>query len=79
MWAGDNVLALVWSFTDELQSIPYRIELNAKKYSCTCPAFTHRRNCKHLTTFREGMRSGSIHTDNRYNLTDYGKEVLGKK
>ena len=79
MWAGDNVLALVWSFTDELQQIPYRIEYHSKKYSCTCPAFTHRRNCKHLITFREGMRSGAIHTDSRYNLTDYGKEVIGKK
>lgn len=79
MWAGDNVLALVWSFTNDLQDIPYRIEYSAKKYSCTCPAFTHRRNCKHLTAFRDGMKANTLHNDSRFNLTDNGKDFLVKK
>lgn len=78
MWAGDNVLALVWSFSNEMQDIPYRIELVAKRYSCTCPAFTHRKYCKHLGAWREGAKDGSILKDDRFNVTDYGKQVIGK-
>lgn len=76
---GANVLALVWSFSNEYKDIPYRISLISKKYSCNCPAFVHRRNCKHLITFREGMSSGTILNDKRYNVSDIGKEIIEKK
>jgi len=76
-WFGDNVLALAWSFTNPLQEIPYRITRNNKnRLACTCPAFVHRYNCKHISSFRTIVKH-RIEDDEYIRLTDYGKKVYG--
>lgn len=78
MWAGEHVVALVWSFTDALAEIPYRISYESKKYSCNCPQFTFRRTCKHVATFRSAAKDGTLANDKRYNITDYGRKIISK-
>lgn len=76
---GDHVLSLVWSFTNDMVDIPYRVSYEDKKYSCNCPQFTFRKVCKHLTTFRTAAKDGTLFSDKRYNITDYGRQFLGLK
>lgn len=82
-----ETIALVWSFRDTIQEIPYRISYNestnthGKKsvyWRCTCPAFTKRRGytCKHLTTLKEEVKEGIILSDDRYRITSLGKKIL---
>ena len=90
MWAGDNVVALVWSFSDPNNDIPYRISClgspkreggDGRKWACTCAGFTKRggKTCTHLRTMREESKSGAILADQRFQLTDYGLKILKLK
>lgn len=87
MVTNDNTIAIVWSFTNDNMDIPYRINCsgktkadggNGRKWECNCPSFTKRggKTCKHLITMREEARSGAILADKRYQLTEYGLEIL---
>lgn len=76
MFFGEYVIAIVWSFTNINSDIPYRIEYVSNKWSCSCPAFSFRKTCKHLITLREQAKDKSLLNDRRYSLTDYGKEIL---
>lgn len=88
MWEdADNVVAVVWSFKDPNKEIPYHITCsgktkgqggNGRKWECNCPSFTKRggKTCKHLITMRQESKSGSLLADKRYQLTQYGLEIL---
>jgi len=72
---GENVVALVWSFSNSFSDIPYRISF-IKKFACSCPAFRFRQTCKHISTLKDHLKNNSIHTDDKYSISDYGKEIL---
>jgi hypothetical protein len=82
------MIALVWSFKNKLQDIPYRIThkplvktngLRILNMRCNCPAFNFQgkgKSCKHLTALKEGVNNKTIEDDERFTLTDYGRQVL---
>jgi hypothetical protein len=84
----EEMIALVWSFRDKLQDIPYRIthRTNVKMHGakitnmhCNCPAFTYQgkgKTCKHLTALKEAVADKSIENDDRFNLTPYGRALF---
>ncbi|MCZ2224767.1 MAG: hypothetical protein LC122_14180 [Chitinophagales bacterium] len=77
----DNAIAFVWSFTDIVQEVPYRIERklsgrNNYKLTCSCPYFVNRRKtCKHITMFNNLKDCGLLGYDKRFTVTDFGKEI----
>lgn len=78
---GDELLAHVWSFSSDLAEDPYMIVLKpgAKpRKICTCPRFIYSgsKTCKHLATLRQKVKDGTILQDDRYKLTDFGKEYF---
>lgn len=78
---GDETICFVWSFLDKMSDIPYRIDLKAgakPRKVCTCPAFSYSggSTCKHLITMRQEAKDGTLLTDDRYQLTDFGKKLL---
>jgi hypothetical protein len=79
---GNPIIAFVWSFRDQLAEIPYRIEQTAgtrPRKTCTCPAFSYSggSTCKHLQALKKGIKDGTILTNDKFQLTAYGKESLG--
>jgi hypothetical protein len=88
--SDSNVVALVWSLTNQWKEMPYTISRNGKnkkdggsgvEWKCTCPSFIHRgqKTCKHLSLLKSGAKDGSILFDNRFNITDFGLEILKLK
>jgi hypothetical protein len=78
---GIETIAFVWSFNNKMNDIPYRIELRegAKpRKTCTCPAFSFSggKTCKHITALKAGVKDKSILSDERFQLTDFGKQYL---
>lgn len=81
--SGDNVVALVWSFIDQMKDDPYRICCyqatdGKKSWTCSCASFIYggSRTCKHLIGLRKEAREGSLLADNRYKVSDFGMKVL---
>lgn len=83
----DTTVAMVWSFSNNTNDIPYRISCtgktkgeggNGRKWECNCPSFTNRggKTCKHLITMRQESKSGAILADKRFQLTEYGLKIL---
>ena len=84
---NNDIVALVWSLTNEFKDMPYSISRlgkskkeggNGVQWKCTCPSFIHRgsKTCKHLILLREGAKSGTILADKRFSLTEFGIQVL---
>jgi len=77
-----GTIAFVWSFNEKSnQDIPYRIDLwpGAKpRMTCTCPSFANRGRqiCKHLTVMKEEARNGLLLFNQKFQVTDFGKEYL---
>lgn len=87
MLSHDATVAIVWSFSNDNLDIPYRISCtgqtkseggNGRQWKCNCPSFTKRggKTCKHLITMRQESKSGAILADKRFQLTEYGLELL---
>lgn len=77
----DKTIAYVWSFKDTMATIPYRIELRPgaqPRKVCNCPAFSYSggKTCKHIRTLMEKKRDGTLLSDERFQITDYGRQVL---
>lgn len=77
----DRTIAYVWSFTDDMMTIPYRIELRPgaqPRKVCNCPAFSYSggKTCKHIRTLREKVRDGTLLEDEHFQVTEYGKTIL---
>lgn len=77
---GPNILAQVWSFSNEDNNIPYLISYEQGKRSikmqCNCPAYSYRKKCKHILGLKQGLEDGSILQNEKYNLSDIGMSVL---
>jgi len=86
MFLGESVVAQAWSFSNDIQEIPYLIKRTGRpktlggtgyKWTCSCPASTFRRGtCKHILALRESARIGFLPLDKRFNVSDFGKEAL---
>lgn len=78
----NNIVALCWSFKNDLQEVPYKIDLyylNTKpKWSCSCPASRMRSKiCKHIITLQAMVKNKF--EDSHYTITDYGKKIFNIK
>lgn len=84
---GDNVVALVWSFKDKMKDDPYHICRYGSskkeggtgyKWTCSCASFIYggSRTCKHLINLRKEARDGTLLSDDRYKISEYGMKVL---
>ena len=78
-----TTVALVWSFRNTDQSIPYRIccyqsSGGKKSWTCSCASFIYggSRTCKHLIGLRKEAREGSLLADNRYKVSEFGMKLL---
>lgn len=72
-----ETVALVWSFKDQFKDDPYIVRYVKNKWSCTCPHHTFRKaTCKHILSLRSGSKDRSILNDDRFKITDYGRDVL---
>lgn len=85
LFLGNDIVAQVWSFSNSMKDIPYLIkkESNYKtqkgwKLKCNCPASTYRgaSACKHIIAFNLSIKSDIILADDRFNLSDLGKELF---
>lgn len=88
MYLGENVVAQVWSFKNDMQEIPYlimRVGSHKKqggsgyKWSCSCPSFSYYGRgvtCKHLITLKAKAKDGTLLNDNHFIISDFGMEVL---
>lgn len=84
---GESVVARTWSWTNDDNDIPYFIKRYGRtkknggtgyKWSCSCPHHTNRHVvCKHLKAFHDGVRTKSILADKRFEISDWGFEILG--
>jgi hypothetical protein len=82
-----DTIAYVWSFSNKMQDIPYRIDRHGEPkvdggrgvyWTCTCPAFVNRggKTCKHLISLRSLSKDRAILNDDRFQITDIGKKIL---
>jgi hypothetical protein len=86
----DNLVALVYSFSDDLLAVPYAITRDAGKpltrgklmrgkpsilWQCSCPYNSIRGvACKHLRTLWASVQRGAV--DQRYTLTALGETLV---
>jgi len=82
MFLGENVIAQVWSFSNEMREVPYLIKIikhhiAGHKWACNCPSFMYRKiTCKHIRALRESAKIRFLSIDKRFNLSDLGTDVL---
>lgn len=86
--SSDNeTVAYVWSFSNKMSDIPYIVSRTGSpksmggkgiNWKCSCPAFTNRRlkTCKHILALAQAAKDGTLLSDNRFNITDFGLKIF---